>query len=129
MKRSVWIKSLLLILCMILLVTHLNGCGLLQYISGEIDALNAALKEDDPTIQNPINFQKQNVLVVTVSETSWFVLCNAEGENGQGRGEWLVDGISIPILFEVESHDEEKKLWGNILIRVDGDYHFYEEGN
>lgn len=129
MKRSVWIKSLPLILCMILLVTHLNGCGLLQYISGEIDALNAALKEDDPTIQNPINFQKQNVLVVTVSETSWFVLCNAEGENGQGRGEWLVDGISIPILFEVESHDEEKKLWGNILIHVDGDYHFYEEGN
>ena len=106
MNRSAWIKYLLLILCMILLATQLSGCGLLRYIFAEaIVVLNDALKEEAPTIQNPIDFQKQNVLVVTVSETSWFVLCNVEGENRPGRGDWLVDGISIPIYFEVESHD------------------------
>ena len=131
MKRSVWIKYLLLILCMILLASQLSGCGLLPYIFAEaIVILSDALKEEAPTIQNPIDFQELNVLVVTVSETSWFVLCNAEGQNGQGRGEWLVDGISIPILFEVESHDEEKKLWGNLLISYDyGEYDYHTEGN
>ena len=117
MKRSVWIKYLLLILCMILLAAHLGGCFCPPR---ETITYESETDRDGNTyyIINPnhFDFSHQNVLEVVLSDTEWFVLYGQKDKNNEsGYGEWFVDGESIPIYFRTDQ-DFATYLHDDILI-------------
>ena len=121
MKRSVWIKYLLLILCMILLATQLSGCMFLHW-SGFFEFIEEDVLPPEPTVFNPIDFKTDQVLVVTVSETNWFVLYDVKNNGvpdtvAKGCGEWFIDGNIYEVEFVAESWDLEQHLYGNLWIK------------
>ena len=130
MKRLASVRFGIAYGIVVLLVALLTACEIRQ--PPEVDGSYVDKNGETYFIvhENHIDFAKNNVLEVRLSDNEWFVLYDSSygapdprHEQERGYGEWFVNGERIPVLYYNEEYGDlayEHYLHDDILIRYDG---------
>lgn len=120
------IKLPILFIAIMIWLSSLTGCDL--FSEKEYDEV---WTDSDGNVyyiinDNHIDFSKNNVLEIVVSESERFILYDYDYDapdpghkSERGVGEWIIDGTSIPIHFQNDNYGYNSYLHGDILIAYD----------
>jgi len=128
--RVSFLKSVFLWIVITALVTVLSGC----WFEEQPLEIEESYTDSEGNVhyianENHFKFDMYNILEVVVSETERFILYNydyTEENSLSGTGEWIKDGVSIPIYFDDGSHST---LYGHddIVIQYDISSIYYKD--